>query len=107
MNELDVLYARLLQLGFIVLKEAAQTGDREWLGAELEMLHNVPSLLGEENIERHRYFWFSERQTYIDWASVPGRDRAKSRMLTYYAPIWQDMEPLIVEMLQPHGTAKG
>ena len=107
MTELDVLYARLLHLGFIVLKEAAHSGDREWLEAELEMLHNVPSLLGEENFERHRYFWFSERQAYIDWTSKSGRDHAKSRMLTFYAPIWQDMEPLIVEMLQLHGAVKG
>jgi hypothetical protein len=106
MNELDALYARLMQVGLIVLKEAAHAGDREWLAAELEMLHNVPSLMGEEKIERHRYFWFSERQAYIDWASAPGRDRAKSRMLTFYAPIWQDMEPLIAEMLQLHGAAK-
>jgi hypothetical protein len=106
MNDLDALYARLLHLGFSILKEAAHAGDREWLNAELEMLHNVPSLLGVENIERHRYFWFSERQVYIDWASVPGRDRAKSRMLTFYAPIWQEMEPLIAEMLQPHGVSK-
>ncbi|MEX2187327.1 MAG: hypothetical protein WD875_11050 [Pirellulales bacterium] len=106
MNELDVRYARLLHLGFIILKEAAHSDDREWLDAEVEMLHNVPSLLGEENIERHRYFWFSERQAYIDWTSKSGRDQARSRMLTFYSPIWQEMEPLIAEMLQLHGTAR-
>lgn len=55
-------YAKLLSLGFVVLKQAAHSRNREWLEAELEMLHNVPSLLGEDNVERHRYYWFSERQ---------------------------------------------
>lgn len=106
MTDLDALYAKLLSLGFVVLKEAARSGGREWLEAELEMLHNVPSLIGEENLERHRYYWFSERQHYIDWASAPGRDQAKSRMLTYYAPIWREMGPLVDELLQVHDGAK-
>ena len=106
MDDLDALYAKLLSLGFVVLKQAAHSRNREWLEAELEMLHNVPSLLGEDNVERHRYYWFSERQHYIDWASAPGRDEAKSRMLTFYEPIWRKMEPLVVDMVQLHDSAK-
>jgi hypothetical protein len=97
-NELDRLYARLLSLGFVVLKQAARSGNRDWLEAELEMLHNVPSLLGEENVERHRYYWFSERTHYIDRISQSGDDEAKSRMKTYYQPIWDEMEPLISDL---------
>jgi hypothetical protein len=100
MNELDTLYAKLLSLGFVVLREAVFIGRRDWIEAELEMLHNVPTLLGEDNLERHRYYWFSERQHYINWASSPGREQAKSRMLTYYEPIWREMEPLIVELME-------
>jgi hypothetical protein len=106
MNDLDPLYAKLLSLGFVVLNQAAQSGNRDWLAAELEMLHNVPSLLGEDNVERHRYYWFSERQHYIDWASTPGQEAAKSRMLTYYEPIWREMEPLVANMMQLHDSAK-
>jgi hypothetical protein len=106
MNDLDPLYAKLLSLGFVVLKQAAQSGNRDWLAAELEMLHNVPSLLGEDNVERHRYYWFSERQHYIDWASTPGHEAAKSRMLTYYEPVWREMEPLVANMMQLHDSAK-
>lgn len=98
MDELDTLYARLLSLGFVVLKQAARSGNRDWLEAELEMLHNVPSLLGEENAERHRYYWFSERTHYIDWVCQSGDDEAISRMKTYYQPIWDEMEPLISEL---------
>lgn len=106
MEELDALYAKLLSLGFIVLRQAVASGDGQWIEAELEMLHNVPSLLGEDNAQRHRYYWFTERQHYIDWASAPGRDEARSHMLTYYDPIWREMEPLVADMLQLHDSSK-
>jgi hypothetical protein len=97
-DQLNSHYARLLSLGFVVLRQAADSHDHEWLNAELEMLHNVPTLIDEANIERHRYYWFAERQHYIDWTSAPGREDAKSRMLTYYEPIWREMAPLIDEL---------
>lgn len=100
MTELDVLYSRLLHLGFIVLKQAAFQQNQPWLDAELEMLHNVPSLIGEENVRRHEYYWLKERLHYIEWASAPGHEDAKSRMLTYYDPIWREMEPLIAELVE-------
>lgn len=105
MAELDALYARLLSLGFVVLKQAARSGKRDWLEAELEMLHNVPSLLGEENVQRHQYYWFSERTHYIDWVSRFGDDEVKSRMRTYYEPIWEEMEPLVAELAVGVGEA--
>jgi len=106
MDELNSLYAKLLSLGFIVLRQAVESGDPEWAEAELEMLHNVPSLLGEDNVERHRYYWFTERPHYIDWTTAPGREEARSRMLTFYEPVWREMEPLVAELLQPHGSTK-
>jgi hypothetical protein len=63
------------------------------------LLHNVPTLIGETNKERHQYFWHKERRRYMDWASAPGRDQAKSRMMTYYQPIWDEMEPLMTQLL--------
>jgi hypothetical protein len=107
MSELDALYARLLQLGFIVMKLAADRQDHEWLEAEMAMLHNVPSLLVEPNAKRHEYYWRQERQAYINWVNAPGREEAKSRMLTFYEPIWRDMEPLLADMLQPQETTTG
>jgi hypothetical protein len=98
MSELDPLYARLLQLGFVIMKSAAQQKNHDWIDAELEMLHNVPSLIGEPNVHRHQYYWTQERQRYIEWNSKSGCEEAKSRMRTYYEPIWQEMEPLIAEL---------
>ena len=99
MSELDAFYIRMLEVGFVVLRQAHDSGDKEWLNAELELLHNIPSLLGEGNAERHRYFWFGERDLYINWLSTHGREEPISRMRTYYEPIWNEMEPLILHWL--------
>jgi len=101
MGELDLLYARFLTVGFVVMRQAIESGDRDWIDAELELLHNVPSLIGESNVGRHKYFWFQERAHHIEWVSAPGREEAKSRMLTYYRPIWEEMEPLVARLTAP------
>jgi len=100
MSELDHLYARLLQVGFLVLNQAFESGNQDWVRAEIEMLHNIPSLLGEENAERHRYYWTGERHHYLDWLSQHGTSEACSRMRTYYEPIWNEIEPLVTQPTQ-------
>lgn len=100
MSELDSLYARLLQVGLLALRQAIESGNQAWARAEIELLHNIPSLLGEENIERHRYFWSQERDQYLDWLSSHGSVEAHSRMRTYYEPIWKEMEPLVTHLEQ-------
>jgi hypothetical protein len=95
---LNACYANLLHIGFIVLSQALGAKDLEWAEAERELLHNIPSLLNESNPERHKYFWLVERERYIEWASNAGSEQ-RSRMLTYYAPIWREMEPLVQELL--------
>jgi len=97
MEALNVYYAKLLQVGLIVLRQAIWSSDREWAQMEVQHLHNLPSLINESNIERHRYFWFQERERYIEWASKKGGD-PQSRMLTYYEPLWREMEPVMNEL---------
>jgi hypothetical protein len=104
MTKLEALYAEMLGVGFLVLRQAVESGSRDWINAEFELLHNVPTLIGEENKERHRYFWSKERARYIDWVSGSGRDEARSRMLTYYDPIWREMEPLLEQFLEQEDT---
>ena len=99
MSELDTLYRKLLHLGFIVLRQAVESGNSDWLNVELEMLHNVPSLIGEENPHRHQYYWTSERVAYIDWITHSGQAEAISRMRTYYEPIWNEMESLVADLV--------
>ncbi|MBW3596788.1 MAG: hypothetical protein KY475_05870 [Planctomycetes bacterium] len=100
MGDLDYAYAQLLQRGFLVLRQAVDSGDQDWVRAEVAFLHNVPSLIGEENVERHRYFWNEERRHYLDWIASQGSEAVRSRMRTYYEPLWSEMEPLVLERLQ-------
>jgi hypothetical protein len=44
-DHLNTLYGRLLGFGFISLREPVRSQDHEWAEAEIEWLHNVPSLL--------------------------------------------------------------
>lgn len=97
MDNLDRLYTRLLQVGLLVLDQALEAGDTDWARAEVQHLHNLPSLIGEEIPERHSYFWNEERTQYIDWLITHGSELARSRMRTYYEPIWDELQPLIVE----------
>ncbi len=99
MVDLDLLYTHLLTVGFVVMRQAAESSNQEWLDAEFELLHNVPSLIGETNPERHKYFWSEERTYYIRWVSAAGREIARSRMLTYYQPIWDEMEPIVMRFI--------
>lgn len=95
MSELDNLYCRLLHLGMIVLQEAAHARDLEWLLSELEMLHNIPSLVGETNGLRHEYYWKQERDYYIEKVTARAHEEQIRRMRMFYEPIWQEMEPLM------------
>ncbi len=105
MPDLDPFYTRLLIVGFILMKQAVESGDREWLDAEFELLHNVPSLIGEANPERHKYFWFKERPHYVQWASSARHGFARSRMLTYYQPICQEMDAVAARLFSQQKTA--
>lgn len=93
--ELDELYRQLLHHGLLMLREACDTSDREWIASLIELLHNVPSLIGDKNASRHGYFWHQERPGYIEWAKSHSNERAKSTLRTYYEPIWRQMEPLL------------
>ena len=91
MNDLDDNYKMLLNVGFIVLREALQSGSTDWVKAEIEMLHNVPSLIGETNALRHEYYWEKERTAYVEWIKKFGSEYAQSRMAVFYEPIWESI----------------
>jgi hypothetical protein len=105
MNELTPLYIRLLHCGLLSIREALYANDVEWAKAQAELLHNIPSLLDEPNVKRHEYFWFSERGAYLDWVNLSGSEQARKRMRIYYEPVWQEMEPILTELLSSARTA--
>ncbi|WP_373652598.1 MULTISPECIES: hypothetical protein [unclassified Schlesneria] len=109
MTELENLYLDLLEVGFLVLRQAVDSKDPDWIEAEMEMLHNIPSLVGESNVLRHHYYWFGERTRYLERVLArEGNGEQASRIDTYYEPIWREMEPLLLEMFeQSHLSFEG
>lgn len=99
MEKLNQLYGSFPSVGLLTLRQAIDAKDLEWAQAEVELLHNIPSLIDDPNLERHRYFWHIERGHYLDWLNAPGRDQARSRTRTYYAPLWAEMEPILHEAI--------
>jgi hypothetical protein len=89
------------------MRQAVESADRDWVDAELELLHNLPSLIGEANVERHKYFCSQERAHHVQWASAPGREQARARTLTYYKPLWDDMEPVLTRFIAQHASQHG
>jgi hypothetical protein len=101
MDELNALYGQLLHFGLLTLRQAIYAGKSDWAKLEVQMLHNLPTLIGETNVERHRCYWFVERDIYRERVLALGDSEPASRMRTYYEPVWQEMEPLILALPQP------
>jgi len=106
MSELDTLYVQLSHLGFSILRNAIHSGDQAWMEVEVEMLHNVPTLIGEDNVERHRLYWEEERTRYINWIANNGSKEAVFHKEAIYDTIWKEMEPLVEEMFAQHDSAR-
>lgn len=104
MSELDQFYIQLLHVGFTVLRQAVDAKETHWVEAELEFLHNIPSLIGEENVERHRYFWLQERTHFVQRINSKGTAHARSRLNTFYAPILEEMSSVMEEYLNVQGV---
>lgn len=105
MDRLNGFYAWLLKFGLLALREAIDLKDLEWAKVETEFLHNIPSLIAEQNVNRHRYFWETERELYIEWVKGCGRKRVQSRLRTYYEPVWREMEPILLELFSSNQPA--
>lgn len=97
MGELQSLYLEMLHVGFLCLQRSLEERDLGWLTVELELLHNVPRLIGDHRVEGHRYFWFGERTYYLERVVESGRDDLKRRVSVFYDPVWKQMEPLLLE----------
>jgi hypothetical protein len=92
MKALDAAYWRILTLGLIAVRDAAANNDVARCGAEAEHIHNIPSLIGEENIHRHVYYFTMERRAYLDWIAASGRDDLQQWASLSYSAAWKEMD---------------
>ena len=93
MTDRDEIYIQILEYGLIALKNAAITGNVKYWATEAEHLHNVPSLIGDSNEFRHRYYFDQERVAYLE--SVDRSIPEIQFTLRRYDELWAELEPLI------------
>lgn len=96
-EELGQAYVRMLHSGLIAVRDAIAEGQRDWAYALADLLHNLPSLIGEPNGERHRYFWKGERPLYLERIAAVGSEEAVRHTRIYFEPIWTEIGPLMPE----------
>ena len=95
MDLFDPLYSTILERGIIGIRDAAEQGDLSRCRAEAEHIHNIPSLIGEHNVNRHLYYATREREAYIEWVLSTGRKELRYRVLLAFARAWQQMDAIL------------
>jgi hypothetical protein len=58
-------YVRLLTDGLIAIRAAGYDGDAALCEIEADHIHNLPSLLDEQNVHRHHYYIDAECKGYL------------------------------------------
>jgi hypothetical protein len=91
MKELDPLYLKILSHGLSAIRDALHGGNLEWCKHETEHLHNMPSLIGDENKHRHLQYLSSERTMYLEWVLSVKDKYLLEYVWMSYAPCWDQM----------------
>lgn len=94
MEELNHIYKTVLTLGLLEIRNAALSGDATRCHFEAEHLHNLPSLIGEENIERHLYYLNKERVRYVEACQAHDAELGRvscTHSLERLVPFWDEL----------------
>ena len=97
MDALDRIYWDILKAGLIAVRDAGANGDTARCRAEAEHIHNIPSLIGEQNIQRHIYYATVERQRYLDWVLSCGQAETQEYARMAYSWRWKRMDEILEE----------
>lgn len=95
MESLDQIYLEILEAGILAVRNAAGDGELSYCRAEAEHIHNIPTLIGEDNIERHNYYYNAERVDYLNWLNSKGSEEAKQWILERYLSAWEKMGKIL------------
>jgi hypothetical protein len=92
MTERDAIYVQILHHGLLRIRDSAALGHLQYCAVESEHLHNIPSLIGETNEERHIYYFCQERPHYLEHVdrSIPGLDFTLRR----FTELWTSLSEL-------------
>ena len=88
-NAREQAYLDLLHRGLVQLRNFAHSGNVELSRIEADHLHNIPSLLNEDNEHRHEYYIRGERGLYLQRLRELGADEYLAEVGFWYAGPWQ------------------
>jgi hypothetical protein len=95
MEELYAIYLKILTAGLIAIRDAAAAGDPARCKAEAEHLHNLPSLIGEPNKQRHLYYISAEKTAYLKWVLSSKRKDLMEFVSLAYMSYWNRIEQIL------------
>ena len=102
-NRNDV-YLQILHFGLIAIRDAAHSGKSKYCEIEADHLHNIPSLIDEQNENRHDYYFGAERNLYAERlaqlaeSELPGE--AHKFALQRYKDLWAELQKIRDEKSQ-------
>lgn len=82
-------YLDLLHCGLVQLRNFAHSGSVELCRIEADHLHNIPTLLYEDNEYRHEYYIRGERGLYLQRLGELGAAEYLEQVGIWYAGPWR------------------
>ena len=83
-------YKHILTMGLLALRDRApRFNSSRLVEIEAEHLHNIPSLIDEDNIQRHLYYFNRERPAYIASLKELAIPEYADNVLRMYLAPWE------------------
>lgn len=83
-------YKRILAMGLLALRDRAPGfSSPRLIEIEAEHLHNIPSLIDEDNLQRHLYYFNKERPAYIEALKELDLPEYSEPVLRIYLMPWE------------------
>jgi hypothetical protein len=95
MTDLDKAYLSLLESGLAAIRNGARNGDMDYCHMEAEHLHEIPSLIGETNVQRHVCYVTQARAAYLEWAATTDRPVVQELVQYFYAGPWKQIDQIL------------
>jgi hypothetical protein len=102
MEQLDKDYLYILKHGLLRARDAAYEPTNERVKRETEHLHEIPTLIGEENLHRHIDYLIRMRGMYMEWYRENRPDMLPEIRSVFY-PAWTRMAVEVRRVAQPLG----
>jgi hypothetical protein len=82
-------YLDLLHRGLVLLRNSAHADRVELCRIEADHLHNIPTLLHEDNEHRHEYYIRGERGLYLQRLRELGAAEYVEQVAIWYSEPWR------------------